>query len=90
MIDVAEQQAARRLVHNQTNVGADAYRPEVLVLRFFDRVELHPGIDRIELQIKGCRLGGLLLIACQTSEAVSEGVGDAEVHISDSGGHCGC
>ena len=61
MIDVAEQQAARRLVHDQADIGADAHRPEILVLGFLDLVELHPRVDRIELQVEGSRFGGLLL-----------------------------
>ena len=32
MIDVAKQQTARRFVHDQADVGADAHGPEILVL----------------------------------------------------------
>ena len=42
--------------------------------------KLHPGIGRVELQVEGRRLDGLLLVAGQPGEAVGEGVGDAEVH----------
>ena len=39
-----------------------------------------PGIGRVELQVEGRRLDGLLLVAGQAGEAVGEGVGDEEVH----------
>ena len=80
MIDVAEQQAASRLVDDQPDVAADPHRPEVLVLRLVELVEAHAGIGRVELQVEGRRLDGLLLVAGQAGEAVGEGVGDAEFH----------
>jgi adenine-specific DNA-methyltransferase len=43
-------------------------------------VEAHAGIGRVELQVEGRRLHGLLLIPGQSGEAVSENVGDAEFH----------
>ena len=42
--------------------------------------KLMPGIGRVQLQVEGRRLDGLLLLAGQAGEAVGEGVGDAEVH----------
>ena len=50
--------------------------------RFLELVKLHPGVHRVELEVEGGGLGGLLLVAGQTHEAVGDGVGDAEVHGS--------
>ena len=44
-------------------------------------MELHPRVGRVHLQIERRRLGGLLLLAGELGEAVSERVGDAEVHV---------
>ena len=62
------------------NVAAHPHRPEVLVLRLFDLVKAQARGGCIHLQVKGCGLGGLLLVASQPREAVGEGVGDAEQH----------
>src|SRR5687768_10263134 len=80
MIDVAQQQAAGRLVDDQADVAADAYGPEVLVLRLVEPVELHAGARRVHLEVERGRLHQLLLVAGETGEAVGERVGDAEVH----------
>ncbi len=64
---------------DQTNIAAHAERPEVPVLGLIKLVKLHAWTRRIQLQIKGCGLDGLLLLAGQFGEAVGEGVGDAEV-----------
>ena len=80
VIDVAEQQAALALVHDHPDVAVDPYRPEVLVLRLVQLVETHSRIGRVELQVEGGRLDGLLLVAGESGEAVGEGVGDQEVH----------
>ena len=53
-----------------------------VVLRPTEGFADHPQANRVDLQIEGGRLGGLLLVAGQTGEAVGEGVGDAEVHVS--------
>jgi len=37
-------------------------------------------VNRVEQQVEGSRLGGLLLVADQAGDAVGESVGDAEVH----------
>ena len=80
MTDVAEQQARIALVNDQPDVAVNPHRPEVLVLRLVELVEAHSGIGGIELQVERRRLDGLLLVAGQSSEAVGEGVGDAEFH----------
>ena len=41
MIDIAQQQAARRAVHDQPNVSARAHRPEVLIAGTVELVEAH-------------------------------------------------
>lgn len=43
-------------------------------------MKTHAGIGRVDLQIEGGGLGGFLLVAGESGEAVGEGVGDAEVH----------
>ena len=58
----------------------DPHRPEVLVLRLVELVELHARVGRVHLQVEGRGLDGLLLVAGQPGEAVGEGVGDAEFH----------
>src|SRR5688572_25488966 len=73
MVDIAEEQAVGSFVNNETKVAAHAYRPEVLVLRSVQSVELHAGIGGIQLQVERCRLGKLLLVAGEASEAVGEG-----------------
>ena len=80
MIDIAEQQAAVGLVDDQPDVAVDADGPEPLVPRLVELVESHPGIGRIDLQIERGGLHGFLLVAGEASEAVGEGVGDAEIH----------
>ena len=58
----------------------DPHRPEILVLRLVELVEAHARIGRVELQVEGRRLDGLLLVAGQSGEAVGEGIGDAKFH----------
>ncbi len=80
VICVAEQQAAFRLVDDQTNVAAHPYRPKVLVFRPVELVEAQPRTCRIHLQVEGRRFDGFLLVASEAGEAVGERVGDAEFH----------
>jgi hypothetical protein len=68
-------------VDDQPDVAVDAHRPEVLVLRPVQLVELHPRVGGVELEVEGRGLHGLLLFAGQLGEAVGEGVGDAELHM---------
>lgn len=67
VIDVAEQKAALSLVDNQSNVAADTNGPEVFILRFVELVKAHSRVSRVELQVKGSRLDGLLLLAGEAS-----------------------
>lgn len=79
MIDVAQQKAVRAHVHDQPDVAAHAHRPEVLVARLVQLVKAHARVGRVQLQIEGGRLDGLLLVAGEPGEARGEGVGDAKV-----------
>jgi hypothetical protein len=56
-------------------------RPEVLILGLVDPMEAHARILRIDLEIKGCSLDELLLLAGEAGEAVSEGIGDEKLHV---------
>ncbi len=85
--DIAEQQGTLRLMNYQPDVAAHPNRPEVLVLGLLELVEAHAGIGRIELQVERRCLDGLLLVPCQSGEAVSEGIGDAKFHGLN-GGAC--
>ena len=80
MVHVAEQEARRGPVDDQTDVATNADGPEVLVLRPLDLVQFQPRMRRVHLQVERGRLDGLLLVAGQLREAVGEGVGDAELH----------
>ena len=80
VIDVAEQEALRRAVHDKPQVEVDPHGPEVLVLRLVELVEAHAGGRGIHLQIERGRLDRLLLVAGQPCEAVGEGIGDSEIH----------
>ena len=65
---------------NQPDVIADPHRPEILVLRLVQLMELHPRIRRVHLEVERRRLDRLLFLACKAREAVGEGIGDAEFH----------
>ena len=80
VIDVTEEQAVVGLVDDDADVARDADGPEVPVARALEPVELHARTGRIQLQVEGRRLHGLLLVTGQTSEAGGEGVGEEEGH----------
>jgi hypothetical protein len=48
------------------------HRPEIFVSDLSELVEAHAGLGRIELQVEGRGLDGLLLVAGQAREAVGE------------------
>src|ERR1700722_17235797 len=77
--DVTEQKARIALVNNQSNVAVHPNRPEILVPRLVELVEAHSGTSRVELQVEGSRFDSLLLIPCQSSEAVGKRVGNAKI-----------
>ena len=66
----------------EPDVPTDSYRPEVLVPRLVELVELHARVRWIDLEIEGRGLGGLLLVAHQPGEARCKRVGDSELHHS--------
>ena len=81
MVYVAEQQAGIGAVDNQTNVVADPDRPEVSITGLINPMKLQSGLRRIDLQIKGGGLYGLLLVASQFGQAIDERIGDAEFQV---------
>jgi hypothetical protein len=67
-------------MNDESQIAADAHRPEVRISRFAQPVELHARTGGIKLEIERGRLRELLLIAGESGETVGEGVGDSEVH----------
>ncbi|MFM7465312.1 MAG: hypothetical protein ACKO28_07570 [Cyanobium sp.] len=65
MAHIAEHHAALDPVEDQSDVTAGSGRPEVLVLDVVETVALQTWIGRIDLQFKGCELGGFLLFAVE-------------------------
>ena len=82
--DVAEQQARRRPVHDQSDIVIDAHRPEIRVAGPIEPMEAETGIRQVQLQIKRRRLDRFLLRPIEPREAGGEGIGDAEVHAPPS------
>ncbi|MNL09874.1 hypothetical protein D3C87_1306520 [compost metagenome] len=80
MIDIAQQQAARRLVDDHADIAADAHRPEIRIFGPVELVKAHALAARINLQIERCGLGSLLLIPGQAGEAGGKRIGYAEFH----------
>jgi hypothetical protein len=56
------------------------HRPEMFVPRPVEFMKTETGMGWIQLQIKGRRLDGFLLIAGETGKTGGEGVSDEEVH----------
>ena len=81
VVHVAKQQAVLNPMDDEADVAADPHRPEVLVLCLVEFVEAQTRCGRIQLHVKGRRLHCLLLVACQTGEAVGEGIGDSKLHV---------
>ena len=67
VVHVAEQQALLGAVDDQPHVGVDPNRPEALVARLVEPVELEPRGGRVHLQVERRRLDGLLLVAGQSA-----------------------
>lgn len=84
VIDVAQQETALCLMDNEPDIRANTDGPEVLVLCRVERVEAHARIRRVDMEIEGGGLYGLLLVAGEAGEAIGEGVGDAELHGASS------
>ena len=86
VIDVTEKEACFALVNDQPDVAANTHGPEILVLRLGELVEAHARVGWIYLEVGGRGLDGFLLFPGQASEAVGEGVGDAQFHDDDVAG----
>jgi hypothetical protein len=56
MIDIGDEQAVFRLMHDKPEITADADRPKIRVLRLADAMERHPLAGGIDLQVDDCRL----------------------------------
>ena len=80
--DVAQQQAGVIAVHDQADVAGHANRPEVLVFGLIQLVEAQARMGRVQLQVKGGHLRGLLFVAGQACEAARKCVGYTEFHAS--------
>ena len=80
VIDVAEQEAVLGAVNDDADVRADAHGPEIFITGAVEPVELQTRARGIDLHIKGGRLDRFLLVTAQPSEAIGEGVGNAEFH----------
>ena len=72
------------MVNDQPDVPIYTNRRKVVVLRLFQLVELQTRMRRVQLQIEGRGLNGLLLIAGELGEAVGKRVGDTEFHVQTS------
>ena len=80
MIYVAEKKAGLGAMHDESDVAVNANRPEVLVLRLVEAMEIHSRIGWIELKVKSSRLDDLLLVSRQPGEAIAESVSDEKGH----------
>ena len=69
---------------DQRSIAADLHlfceRPEVGVFGFFQFVQLHARIDRIQLQVEGCGLNSLLFLTGQLGKTIGKCIGDSELH----------
>jgi hypothetical protein len=79
--DIADKQARRRPVHDQSDIVIDAHRPEIRVAGPIEPMETQTRIRQVQLQIKRRRLDRFLLRPIEPGEAGGEGIGDAEVHV---------
>ena len=68
----------RQSGERSTDIPTHSGRSEVFVLGLVEHLELHAGIGRIHLQVKGRGLHGLLLVTGQFGKAVGKGVSNAE------------
>src|SRR3972149_2345303 len=80
VIHIAKKETFAGLMDNYPEVTADPHRPEVLVFRIVELVELHARIGRVQLQVKGSSLYCLLLLSGQFGETVGKCVSYPEVH----------
>ena len=76
--NIGQQERGVGLVHDDADVIAGADRPEVLIARTINAVELQPRRGRVELQIEGGGLRYLLLVSGEPAQSGGEAVGDTE------------
>jgi len=81
MIHITKEETVAGLMDNYPDVTTDPHRPEVFVFSIVELVELHAGISRVHLQVKGRGLYCLLLLTGQFGEAVGKCVSYAELHL---------
>lgn len=70
-------------MYDDADVFAYPDRPKVLILSLVEPVETVARVCRIDLQIKGSGLYGLLFIGSQSGKTFGECVGYSKVHFSD-------
>jgi hypothetical protein len=80
MVNIGNEKALVRLMHDQADIAVDPRRPEVRVLALVDPMQLETFAGAIHLQVEDARLYCLLVHAREAVERRSEGVGDEEVH----------
>ena len=80
VIDIAQQQASIRAIHDQANIAANPYRAEIFVPRPIKLVKAEARISWGQLQIEGRCFDGFLFIASKTAETDDESVGDEEAY----------
>ena len=80
VIHIAKQEARARPMHHEPQVARDADRPEVWVFGFIKPVKLQARVRRVQLQVEGSRLRGLLLVTGQPREAAGERVCNPKLH----------
>ena len=80
MVGVDQHDARGGAMHDQPDIPADPDGPEVPVSGAVNAVKRQPRRRRVQLQVEGGGLRGLLLVAGQLGKACREGVGDAEFH----------
>src|SRR6185437_3112605 len=80
VVDIGNEKAFVRLVHDQSDIAIDSRRPEVRVLAVVDPMQLKTASGAIHLQIEDARLYRLLVNAREPIERRGEAIGDEEVH----------
>ncbi|WP_231470912.1 hypothetical protein [Novosphingobium sp. CECT 9465] len=80
MIDIGDQKARSRLVHDQPQIAADPYRPEIRVLGALDPVEGLPLAGRVDLKIDDAGFHQLGLLSWQPGQRGRECIGEVKVH----------
>ena len=80
MTDITDQQAARRLVHDQADIAADAHGGKIGILGAVEFVKAHAGAGRVDLQVEDRGLDRFLFLVAQLGQAVDKGICNAKFH----------